>query len=154
VVDRSAARIANQLDTGVLVSVGGDIAVAGPPPPGGWAIGIAMESAAEKGAVDEVVAIREGGLASSSTGVRTWRVGEKEVHHIIDPSTGHSTPPYWTLASVTGANCVDANALSTAALVWGPEALDRLGGFGQAVRLLRHDGKVFTLGGWPEGSTS
>ncbi len=39
--DRSAAHLATQLDTGVLVSLGGDVAVAGPPPSGGWAIGIA-----------------------------------------------------------------------------------------------------------------
>ena len=32
--DRSAARIAGRLDCGVLVSLGGDIAVAGPPPEG------------------------------------------------------------------------------------------------------------------------
>ncbi len=28
--------------------------------------------------------------------------------------------------------------------------MERLRPFGQAVRLLRHDGEVFTLGGWPE----
>jgi thiamine biosynthesis lipoprotein len=76
-------------------------------------------------------------------------VGSEVLHHIIDPSTGDSAPPYWTMASVTGASCVDANALSTAAIVWGPEALDRLRPYGQAARLVRHDGKVDTLGGWP-----
>jgi FAD:protein FMN transferase len=150
VADRSAARIADQLDTGVLVSVGGDVSVAGPPPPGGWPIGIAVESSAWGGQADQVVAINGGGLASSSTAVRTWKVGTETVHHVIDPSTGYSAPTYWTLVSVTGASCVDANALSTAAIVWGPEALDRLRPFGQAVRLRRRDGEVFTLGGWPE----
>ncbi len=124
--DRAAARIADQFDTGVLVSVGGDIAVAGPPPPGGWAIGIAVESSAEQGESDQVVAISQGGLASSSTAVRTWNVGTEKVHHIIDPSTGYAAAPYWTLVSVAGATCVEANALSTAAVVWGRDALDRL----------------------------
>jgi thiamine biosynthesis lipoprotein ApbE len=36
--DRSAARIASQVGSGVLVSLGGDIAAAGPPPAGGWRI--------------------------------------------------------------------------------------------------------------------
>ena len=36
--DRSAARIASRLGCGVLVSLGGDIAVAGPAPAGGWRI--------------------------------------------------------------------------------------------------------------------
>jgi FAD:protein FMN transferase len=152
VADRSAARIADQLDTGVLVSVGGDIAVAGPPPPDGWPIGIAVESSAQAGEPDQVVAIREGGLASSSTAVRTWNVGTERVHHIVDPSTGYAAVPHWTLVSVASASCVEANALSTAAVVWGREALVRLGALGQAARLLRCDGEIFTLGGWPDGA--
>jgi FAD:protein FMN transferase len=152
VADRSVDRIANQLDTGVLVSVGGDVAVAGPPPPDGWPVGIAVDSSALGRDVDQVVAIRQGGLASSSTAVRTWNVGSEIVHHIIDPATGYSAPSYWTLVSATGSSCVDANAISTAAVVWGDQALNHLRPFGQAVRLLRHDGRVFTLGGWPEAS--
>jgi len=64
--------------------------------------------------------------------------------------TGYSAPPHWRLVSASGKSCVDANALSTAAIVWGREALDLLRGFDQAVRLVRHDGRVFSLGGWPE----
>jgi thiamine biosynthesis lipoprotein len=154
VVDRAAARIANQLGTGVLVSVGGDVAAAGPAPAGGWAIGIAPDSSAQAGDVEQVVAIRQGGLASSSTTVRTWSMGNEVMHHIVDPATGRSALPYWTLVSVTGSSCVDANALSTAAVVWGEDALDRLGSFGQPARLVRFDGKVFILGGWPESGIS
>jgi thiamine biosynthesis lipoprotein len=150
VADRAAVRIADQLGTGALVSIGGDVAVAGPAPQQGWAIGIAVDSSAPADDVDQVVAIRRGGLASSSTVVRSWYVGAERVHHIVDPATGHSSAPHWTLVSASGNTCVDANALSTAAIVWGPEALDRLPAFEQAVRLVRHDGRVFTLGGWPE----
>ena len=49
-----------------------------------------------------------------------------------------------------GSSCVDANALSTAAIVWEGEGIRRLGAFDQAVRLVRYDGMVITLGGWPE----
>lgn len=151
VADRSASRIAETLGSGVLVSVGGDVAVAGPPPVEGWAIGIAVDSSTPGDAVDQVVAIRRGGLASSSTAVRTWLMEGKPIHHIIDPTTGYSAAPYWTLVSATGASCVDANAISTAAVVWGERAFVQLRAFDQAVRLVRHDGEVFTLGGWPEG---
>jgi thiamine biosynthesis lipoprotein len=152
--DRSAARIARQLDTGTLVSIGGDVAVAGAAPVEGWPIGIALDSSTPGDEVDQVVAIRHGGLASSSTAVRTWMVGAEKVHHIVDPSTGYSSVPYWTLVSASGASCVDANALTTAAVVWGEQALERLPSFAQAVRLVRRDGEVFTLGGWPEGDAS
>ena len=149
VADKAAAHIAQKLDSGVLVSIGGDIAVAGKPPPDGWAIGIAVDSATGPDDVDQVVAIRQGGLASSSTEIRAWHMGSERVHHIVDPATGRSSSPYWRLVSAVGASCVDANALSTAAVVWGEQALERLHPFGQAVRLLRHDGEIFVLGGWP-----
>jgi thiamine biosynthesis lipoprotein len=148
--DRAVTHVAHEIASGALVSIGGDVAVAGDPPPEGWAIGIAVNSSAGADDVDQVVAIRRGGLASSSTEVRTWQMGNEQVHHIVDPTTGRSSASYWKLVSATGDSCVDANALSTAAVVWGDEALDRLRPFGQAVRLLRHDGQVFTLGCWPE----
>ncbi len=138
----------------MLISIGGDIAVAGQPPPEGWAIGIAVDSATGPDDVDQVVAIRHGGLAGSSTAVRTWRMGSARVHHIVDPNTGRSSSPYWRLVSAVGPSCVDANALSTAAVVWGNKAIGLLGPFGQAVRLVRHDGAVFTLGGWPDEERS
>ena len=150
--DRAAAHIARELGSGSLVNIGGDIAVAGNPPPEGWPIGIAVDSATGPDDVDQIVAIRQGGLASSSTEIRAWQMGSAHVHHIVDPATGRSSSPYWRLASAVGASCVDANALSTAAVVWGDQALERLRPFGQAVRLLRNDGEVFTLGGWPEPS--
>jgi FAD:protein FMN transferase len=152
--DRTVTRIATAVECGVLVCVGGDVAVSGPPPRGGWSIGIAHESSASGSEVDAVVSIHTGGLSSSSVAVRTWRVGTEMVHHIIDPSTGYSAPAYWTLVSAAGASCVDANALSTAAIVWGKDAIERLRPFEQPVRLVRHDGVVFTLGGWPEEEAS
>ena len=150
IADRAAARIAGSVGTGALVSIGGDVAVAGEPPPEGWAVGIAVSSSRPPGEADQVVAIRRGGLASSSPSVRRWMVGDREVHHIVDPLTGDCVSPYWTLVSATGASCVEANAVTTAALVWGHQALRRVPSFDQAVRLVRHDGRIFSLNGWPE----
>jgi thiamine biosynthesis lipoprotein len=147
--DLAAAHIARALGSGVLVSLGGDIAVAGGPPARGWAVGIAQESSAPAGSADQVVAITRGGLASSATAVRAWKAGDRVVHHILDPRTGDSAAPYWVLVSATGASCVEANVVTTAAVVWGPEALERLAGFEQSVRLVRSDGEVFSANGWP-----
>jgi thiamine biosynthesis lipoprotein len=147
--DRAAAHIASGTGGGVLVSLGGDVAVSGPPPAGGWAIGIARESSTPASQVDQVVAIRQGGLASSATSVRTWRIGDRDVHHIVDPRTGDSVEPYWELVSATGASCVEANLVTTAAIVWGEHALDELTRIEQPVRLVRFDGEVVCLHGWP-----
>jgi FAD:protein FMN transferase len=152
--DRAAAHVASALGSGALVSIGGDVAAAGAPPTEGWAVGIALDSSADSDEVDQVVAIRGGGLASSSAEIRAWQMGSAPVHHIVDPATGGSSSRFWRLVSAAGPSCVDANALSTAAMVWGEEALVHLRQYDQAVRLLRHDGVVFTLGGWPEAEHS
>ncbi len=148
--DRAAARIAERIGAGTLVSLGGDVAVAGPPPAGGWAVGIARESSTPADDDDQVVALRQGGLASSATSVRAWRAGDRAVHHIVDPRTGDCVEPYWALVSATGATCVEANLVTTAALVWRDDALRRLAPFDQSVRLVRIDGTVVTLNGWPQ----
>ena len=147
--DRAASRIAHEIGSGALVSLGGDVAVAGTAPAGGWAVGIARESSTPVGLVDQVVAITHGGLASSATSVRSWSVGERQVNHIVDPRTGDSVAPFWALASATGTSCVQANIVTTAALVWGEEALDKLTSFEQSLRLVRYDGEVFSVNGWP-----
>jgi thiamine biosynthesis lipoprotein len=149
VTDRAAQRIAESVRTGALVSIGGDVATAGAAPAGGWAVGIAVDSSSPVEAVDQVVSIETGGIASSSTSVRTWTRGARRLHHIVDPATGDSVPPYWTLASASGPSCVDANAVSTAAVVWGARAVPKLVRLGQPIRLVRHDGRVFALNGWP-----
>jgi thiamine biosynthesis lipoprotein len=149
VADRAARRIAHGVHTGVLVSIGGDIATAGTAPHGGWAVGIAADSATPVEAVEQVVSIERGGMASSSTEVRTWRRGARRLHHIVDPTTGNCASSYWSLVSACGDSCVDANAASTAAVVWGRRAVPKLVELGLPVRLVRHDGQVFVLNGWP-----
>ena len=39
--------------------------------------------------------------------------------------------------------------MTTAAIVWGERALDELARFDQSVRLVRCDGTVFSVNGWP-----
>jgi thiamine biosynthesis lipoprotein len=146
--DRAAAKVAG-LGTGVVVSIGGDLSIAGPAPASGWHVGIAADSGIPAGAVDEVVAMSSGGLASSSTTLRSWVRGGRRLHHIVDPRTGDCVPPYWQLVSVAASSCVEANTASTAAVVWGPEAPSRLEEMRLPARLVRHDGTVVTTRGWP-----
>jgi FAD:protein FMN transferase len=152
VADRAARRVAHGVHTGVLVSIGGDIATAGTAPRGGWAVGIAADSSDPVEACDQVVAIESGGMASSNTAVRTWRRGARRLHHIVDPTTGNCASSYWSLVSASGDRCVDANAASTAAVVWGRRAVPKLVELGLPVRLVRHDGHVIVLNGWPPDS--
>ena len=148
--DKCADQIADRVDCGVLVSLGGDVAVAGQPPPDGWRIRVTDDHAAPDWAAGQTVTISSGGLATSSTTVRTWTLGGRQVHHIIDPSTGEPARSCWRTVSVAAGTCTDANTASTAAIIRGAAALDWLHDIGLPARLVRHDGTVETTAGWPQ----
>jgi thiamine biosynthesis lipoprotein ApbE len=151
--DRSAARIAQQMGCGVLVSLGGDIAVAGPAPEGGWRIRVQDVISEPDDPPDgpyALVAICDGGLATSSTQARRWQRGGDVLHHILDPRTGLPAEPVWRTVSVAAGTCADANAASTAAVIRGRAALGWLAELGLPSRLVDATGVVFTVAGWPE----
>jgi FAD:protein FMN transferase len=145
--DRAARAAAAAAGTGVLVSLGGDVAIAGPPPAGGWPVGVS--DGHRDAAPAATVALRDGGLATSSVTQRRWRRGGQTMHHIIDPRTGAPVAPAWRTVSVADASCVEANIASTAAIVWGASARRRLAAAGIHARLVAADGRVATTGGWP-----
>ncbi|HEY2285255.1 MAG TPA: FAD:protein FMN transferase [Streptosporangiaceae bacterium] len=147
--DRCATLIAGRVDGGVLVSLGGDIAVAGPAPDGGWRVRVTDDHAAGPDAPGQTVAITDGGLATSSITVRAWRSGGQPAHHIIDPVTGAPAATCWRTVSVAAGTCVDANTASTAAIIRGAAAADWLAGAGLPARLVGLDGTAVTTAGWP-----
>ena len=151
--DRASARIAAELGCGALVNLGGDIAVAGAAPPGGWRIRVQDVTGRPEeppAGPSAVIAIHSGGLATSSTAARRWRRGGDVLHHILDPRSGLPAAPVWRTASVAADTCADANAASTAAIIRGEAALAWLAGLGLPARLVAESGAVVTLCGWPE----
>jgi thiamine biosynthesis lipoprotein len=146
----AAAHAAAGARGGVLVSLGGDIAVAGEPPQGGWVIQAADDSEAPIIDEGEDIAIRAGGVATSSTTVRRWVRGGVALHHIVDPATGLPANGPWRTVSVVAADCLDANIAATAAIVRGEAALQWLEQLCLPSRLVAHDGEVLRVAGWPD----
>lgn len=144
--DRAALAAAEASGCGVLVSLGGDIAVAGEAPAGGWPIGIADDHKVQS---DDTVAIAAGGLATSSVTVRRWRAGAVELHHLLDPRSGRPAETCWRTVSVAAASCVDANVAATASIVLAGRALEWLAASGLPARLVGHDDAVHLVGDWP-----
>jgi thiamine biosynthesis lipoprotein len=135
--DRAAALVSQLFGVGVLISLGGDIATAGPSRQ--WRVLVD----------DEVITLPAGAaIATSSTESRTWRRGNRILHHVLDPFTGMPARRVWRTASIVADHCVDANMLSTAALVRGHDAVGQLHHFGVPARLTTVDGSVRKLGGW------
>lgn len=147
--DRAAAAIARELECGVLVSLGGDLATAGPCPAEGWQVKIADDHRAEAGAPGPTVSLRTGSLATSSTTARRWTTQAGAAHHILDPRTGAPAHSPWRTVSVTAPTCVEANTAATATLVRGERARAWLAERALPARLVRHDGGVQTVSGWP-----
>ena len=150
--DRSAARIADRLGCGVLVSLGGDTAVAGPAPPAGWPIRVQDATLPLEEPPDgpsQVVSIRGGGLATSSTSARRWHHGGDVLHHILDPRTGLPAAPVWRTVSVAAATCADANTAATAAIIRGHRAPGWLTSLNLPARLVSVEGDITTVANWP-----
>jgi thiamine biosynthesis lipoprotein len=132
---------------GVIVEMGGDVAVRGRGPEGPWAIGVS-DSLNVTGA-EARVAIEHGGIATSSTTTRTWHAGGQLVNHIVDPRTGSFAVGPYATATVSARSALLANAFATAALLWGEDATYHVAQAGWSARLVRGDGTIDFVGGWP-----
>ena len=147
--DQAAAAACQAAGCGVLVSLGGDIAVAGPAPSEGWDVRVTDDHRAEPSAAGQSIKLRTGGLATSSTTVRRWETGSGPAHHLVDPGTGRSAASFWRTVSVTAGSCLDANIASTASIIRGERALAWLRSLGLPSRLVGVDGTVRYVAGWP-----
>ncbi len=148
--DLIADSIAAEFDSTVVISLGGDLAVAGP---GGWPVAIS-ETIDDLGD-HEIVHLPYGGLATSSTAARRWIRGGVIRHHLLDPRTGEPTRGPWRTVTATGATCLAANTASTAAIVLGDKAVGWLTARDITARLVDPDGNIVRTPRWPqpEGTT-
>ena len=142
--DLAARRLSERYATGVLVELGGDVAVAGERA-GGWCIRVAER----EGGDGELVVLAAGGLTTSMTTVRRWQRAGQPVHHIVDPATGAPADGPWRTVTVAAGSAFAANTASTAAIVRGAAARHWLEQRGFAARLVAQDGAVVTTTEWP-----
>jgi thiamine biosynthesis lipoprotein len=145
--DRCAQAVSDQLDTGVLVSLGGDIATGGPSPAGGWQVTV-QDLPTD---VAQQITLADGAaVATSSTARRTWLRNGVSLHHLVDPVTARPATGRWRSVTVVGPTCAKANTAATAALVKGDGAVAWLRQTALPARLVSHDGDIATLNEWPK----
>jgi thiamine biosynthesis lipoprotein len=135
---------------GVMVSIGGDVRVAGTPPDErGWVIAVADEPG---GAPVAELCVADAGVATSGTMHRTWPTPGGTAHHLIDPRTGRPTatgPRAVTVATVVAGDAAWAEVWTKALVVSGvAHTLDRLDDLGLAGRVRLGDGTVVTNSSW------
>jgi thiamine biosynthesis lipoprotein len=145
--DLAAATITARLGIGALVSLGGDIATAGPAPSRGWQV---LVQDLDTDPAERIELAGGWAVATSSAQKRRWQHDGRSVHHILDPRWGIPADPVWRSVTVVAPTCLAANTLSTAAIVRGRGAVPMLRQRGRAARLVAADGTLVRLGGWPE----
>ena len=117
-----------------IVNAGGDLRVVGTPPHAGLDVGIEDPRDARAEALR--IGLCAGALATTSVTVRAWGDGN---HHVIDPRTSLPAMTEVVQATVWGETCADAEVWSKAALLRGPEILDRV-----SASLILASGEVVT----------
>lgn len=128
---------------GALVEIGGDISVRGRPPTGsGWPIAI--------GGPDELIEIARGGVATSSSHLRTWVTDGDRRHHLIDPATLRSSSTDVESCTVIAGTAAWAEAFTKVAFARGAAtAIDEFERRGLPASITTSDGVVATSG-WSE----
>lgn len=118
IVDRTIDVLTGLGSDRVLVDAGGDMATAGAGSVAEpWTIAIQDPHGAS--ATAGLVRLAGDCIATSGDYMRTF-TEDRVAHHILDPRTGTS-PPHTSSVSVVAATAMEADALSTAVLVLGPE---------------------------------
>ena len=104
---------------GALVSIGGDLAMAGTPPndADGWTVAVAHPEPAH-GTLCTLL-VGAGGVATSSTRSRRWIHDGRERHHQIDPCRAEQSSTDLASVTVIGRSGWLAEAHATAALLSG-----------------------------------
>lgn len=96
----------------------------------------------------DVVGLRRGGLATSSTATRAWRRGGVRRHHLIDPRTGSPACTPWRDVTVVAATCAVADVAAKAALLLGAEGPAWLDRRALSGRFVAEDGGVTENARW------
>ena len=135
---------------GVMVNIGGDLAVRGD-----LDASVEIPLALPGGTLRRHVRIAGAALATSGTGQRGFRIGGTLVPHLIDPRTARPIDGARS-ASVIAATAADADALATILCVLPPaEGLTLVDGLADAACLVVDaQGGIHASRGWPGDGTS
>ena len=140
---------------GAIVEIGGDVRVRGVgPDDDAWTVAVVDPDGRA-----EYVRLRDGGIATSTTRLRTWRSGGEERHHLLDPSTGRPTghtdrgdaTDDVVACTVIAGTAAWAEVFTKPAFVEGAvRSLARYESHGLAARLTLADGSTVVTSRWKE----
>jgi thiamine biosynthesis lipoprotein len=132
---------------GACANIGGDLRVEGDAPSGdSWVVAIEHPLRSN---TTQLVALRSGGVATSSRMRRAWGPTADRRHHLIDPATGRSAHSGLASATVIAAEAWQAEVLAKAAFIAGvSEGLFVLGSTGTEGLLVDDAGRAYPSAGF------
>lgn len=117
--DRIRSEIERKLGESVLVNLGGDISASVLVNGRSWLVNLTEDGSLDPESSGLLIGLRGGGLATSSTMIRAWKIGSKSFHHILDPHSGTSANSEFYSVTVISGTALDANIASTGAIAMG-----------------------------------
>jgi len=124
IVDQ-AATLLNHYSDACAVNAGGDMRFIGHSPIGlGWPV--ELEDPRDPSQSIARLTVNHGAIATSSVTKRTWKQGEKNRHHLIDPRTGEPAQSDWLCATVIADDAVTSEVYAKALLIGGPAEVKKL----------------------------
>ena len=115
--DLVASELITSGATAVMLSVGGDVRVAGTAPTG-WII--AIEDPTDPAQTLAELKLIDGAVCTSSVRAKTWIKDDAPMHHLIDPSSGDPMASLIVSATVLAGEAWMAEALTKAAISGDP----------------------------------
>ena len=140
---------------GGAVSAGGDLRVWGASPVGDhWSIGVEDPSRSDRDVA--VIALDDGGVATSGIGRRSWHRDRQTVHHLIDPRTGSPAATGIRTVTVVSRTAMEAEVAATALFVGGESdiTLSRIAPLIASVIIVRTTGEIREITGNLEGAVN
>jgi thiamine biosynthesis lipoprotein len=142
-VDRAIELLMERGMESALVEIGGDIRVFGSK---NWRI--AVQHPRERHKWLGVIELKDGAIVTSGDYVRYFFLGGRRVHHLIDPRTGYPADKSISVTIITD-KAIDADVLSTAVFVLGPEkGAQLLSSLGAQGLIVAPDGEVTKTETW------
>lgn len=120
-----AASILTEYSLTCGVTAGGDMYLTGlPQDMDAWPV--ALDDPRNPGENLIMLNIPPGAVATSSITKRTWKQGEKQRHHLIDPRTGEPAETDWLSVTVIAAHADLCEVFAKALLIAGPQEAQKI----------------------------
>lgn len=120
-----AAYVLEHFADACAVSAGGDMCLLGlPEGETAWEVGLEDPLDPERDLA--TLRVGPGAVATSSVAKRKWQVGDKKMHHLIDPRTRQPAETDWLSVTVMAPELTTAEAYAKSLLIAGPGEAEKL----------------------------